>query len=190
MTFGKGAGLAALVLITVLIAGSAGWFRGGAAEPPVRGDLDRRAARRAGATDNNSTQDGDSEVLVLRMANLERRTGTYRPGRDPFRFAPKVVQQKPPPPVQKPKPTSVARKPSPPAERNPQPPSIQFKYLGSFGPDWGRIAVFVDGQEIINATVGQVLQDKFVVAEIGYESVDIGFVGFPAEPAKRLAVGG
>jgi hypothetical protein len=50
--------------------------------------------------------------------------------------------------------------------------------------------VFSDQQEIYNAHEGDVIKGRFVVVKIGYESADIGFVGFPDEPAQRLAVGG
>ena len=50
--------------------------------------------------------------------------------------------------------------------------------------------MFTDGREIFNALAGDVLQDKFIVEKIGLESADIGFVGFPEEPALRLAAGG
>ena len=37
---------------------------------------------------------------------------------------------------------------------------------------------------------GEVVEGKFIVDRIGYESVDLKFVGFPDEPAKRLPIGG
>jgi hypothetical protein len=49
--------------------------------------------------------------------------------------------------------------------------------------------VFSDGETIINALQGDVLDGKFIIASIGYESVDVKFVGFPDEPARRLAAG-
>ena len=62
-----------------------------------------------------------------------------------------------------------------------------MNYLGSFGPPEKRLAVFTDGKTIHNALEGEVLDNKFIVAHIGYESVDIQFVGFPdvARPAAR-----
>ncbi len=44
--------------------------------------------------------------------------------------------------------------------------------------------------KIYNALAGDVLEGKFIVDHIGYESVDVKFVGFPDAPAKRLAIGG
>ena len=35
-----------------------------------------------------------------------------------------------------------------------------------------------------------VLEGRFVVAHIGYESVDLGYLEFPDEPPARLPVGG
>jgi hypothetical protein len=69
---------------------------------------------------------------------------------------------------------------------------VNLRYLGSFGPERARIAVFVGpgGGEVLNAREGDVLEGKFIVERIGYESVDLKFVGFPDAPARRLAAGG
>ena len=56
---------------------------------------------------------------------------------------------------------------------------MTYRYLGSFGPDGTTIAVFSDGQTILNARQGEILQDRFIVEEIGPESVEIGYVDFP-----------
>ena len=63
-------------------------------------------------------------------------------------------------------------------------------FLGSFGPDGRKIAVFTDDDDILNALEGDVLNKKFIVGPIGYESVEMGFVGFPDAPPTRLAAGG
>ena len=70
--------------------------------------------------------------------------------------------------------------------------TVNVTYLGSFGPESKRVAVFADesGQNLYNARTGDVLEGKFIVYRIGYESVDLKFVGFPDEPARRLAIGG
>jgi hypothetical protein len=69
---------------------------------------------------------------------------------------------------------------------------VTLTYLGSFGPKSRRIAVFADesGENLYNARTGEVLEGKFIVDRIGYESVDLKFVGFPDEPARRLPIGG
>jgi hypothetical protein len=71
----------------------------------------------------------------------------------------------------------------------PQPPPVDVQYLGSFGSATAPIAVFTDGEEIFNVRQGEVIEGKFRVVRIGYESVDLSFVGFPDAPAERLPVG-
>ena len=71
----------------------------------------------------------------------------------------------------------------------PHPPEIDVRYLGSFGPRAHPIAVFADtGTNVYNAREGDTLEGKFIVQRIGYESVDLAFVGFPDVPARRLGV--
>ena len=70
----------------------------------------------------------------------------------------------------------------------PKPPEFTMEYLGLFGPPDKRIAVFSNGKTEVIAREGEVIDNKFIVARIGYESVDIRFVGFPDWPAKRLGV--
>ncbi len=129
----------------------------------------------------------DLQVEELRLAALDRRTETLVLGRDPFRF-----QAKPPPPRAKPKPgPKVAPPPAPPkGPVVPRPPVFSYRYMGSFGPKDRKIAVFSDGVVIHNAMTGEVLEEKFIVHHIGFESVDIKFVGFPDEPPLRQAAGG
>ena len=50
--------------------------------------------------------------------------------------------------------------------------------------------MFSDGAKIYNALKGDLVKDQFEVQRIGYESVDLVFVGFPNEPAVRLEIGG
>ena len=159
------------------------------------------AGRRARPAGGKEDDDPPDQVVDLRLDLLEREPRSYRPGRNPWIFPP-------PPPPPPPKPPSaaelarqqdeaerIAREQAAAAEAarlealKPKPPPFTMKYVGSFGPAGRRLAVFSDGKEIVNARQGEVLHGKFIVARIGYESVDIQFVGFPAEPPLRLAVG-
>ena len=151
------------------------------------------AGRRPSAS---RSQAAGVQVLELRLADLDRETGEYRPGRDPFRYAEPPRPVAPPRPEPKPEVTEaqerlaetrLAAAAEPP---KPKPPPIDVIYLGSFGPDERKIAVFSDDDTIYNAGVGDVVSDKFILVQIGFESVDLKFVGFPDEPAQRLAVGG
>jgi hypothetical protein len=67
---------------------------------------------------------------------------------------------------------------------------VDVVFLGSFGPDGRRIAVFSDGTDIYNVLQGGILKRVFRVDKIGFESADLGFVDFPDEPSQRLAAGG
>jgi hypothetical protein len=40
----------------------------------------------------------------------------------------------------------------------------------------------------LNARKDDVVFDRFVLRNIGYESVDVGFVGYPASVTKRLGI--
>ena len=144
------------------------------------------------------------EVLDLRVADLQARPHDYRPGRDPWRF-PEPPQPPPPPPP--PPPTAAQiRAQQEEAERLrqmqeeaarraaelaaiPKPPPFTLKYLGKFGPEERPIAVFTNGKDILNVQQGEVIEGKFIVSQIGFESVEIRFVGFPNEPSQRLPVG-
>ncbi len=145
-------------------------------------------------------------VLELDLARLAYERAVYSPGRDPFRYGPAPA----PPPDPTPKPDAAARRAAA-RERaaaagegegragrgagegrppRPRAPEINVQYLGSFGSPAERIAVFLDGEEIINAKLGDILKGQFIVQGIGFESADLGFVGFPEEPSQRLPAGG
>lgn len=139
-------------------------------------------------------------VEELRLADLEQASGQYSPGRDPFQFG----QTAQPPQSKTARDAAAARrrelrdsqakKPSPQAVRPtasaPQLPTVDVVFLGSFGPETRRLAVFSDGADIYNVLEGEILKEQFVVVRIGFESADVGFVGFPDAPAKRLEIGG
>ncbi|HVS04154.1 MAG TPA: hypothetical protein VMT16_15430, partial [Thermoanaerobaculia bacterium] len=98
----------------------------------------------------------------------------------------------PPPPRAEPPPPPPAPPPppQPTAPPRPRPPSPDhLKFLGRFGSAAQPIAVLTSGAELYNVREGDVIEGRFVIAGIGYESIDIGFVGFPDEPPKRLPVG-
>lgn len=153
------------------------------------------AVAESGGRAGGEARSGDvPEVVDLDVDKLANQPGSYHPGRDLFRFAPP-----PPPPGPTPEELAARRKQEE-AERiaqqqvpavppPPQPPPIDLTYLGSFGRTGRRIAVFSDGENIYNALQGDVLEGKFIVADIGYESVLIRFVGFPEAAPRRLAPG-
>ncbi len=173
-----------LVLIGVGVRGLRELASGGVGGA-ARSAAPARAERQSGAS--------IGEVVDLRLEDLAIRAGRYSPGRDPFRFGQRP-RPAPPPPVPREEEEApheaLEQAVAPPAPTGPQPPPVDVVYLGSFGPRHRPLAVFSDGSDIYNALQGDVLKEKFIVEQVGYESVDLGFVGFPDAPPQRLAVGG
>ena len=132
---------------------------------------------------------GEARVAELEVARLEAEPRDYAPGRDPFRYYDPPRPAPPPPPPPPPVEAVVADE-APPPDLGPPLPEIELTYLGSFGPAGRPIAVLTNGDTIYNAVEGDVVQGQFVVAHIGFESVDLAYVDFPDEPPARLAVGG
>jgi hypothetical protein len=167
------------------------------AEGPVRARPLPRARR------SGQPEEDPERVAELRLADLQRVPPSYSPGRDPWRF---VDPPPPPPPPPPPGPTPEQLRAMEEARlraeeearrlaearaieaAKPKPPEFTLQYLGNIGTANRRIAVFSDGKREYIRQEGQVLDGKFIVARIGYESVDIKYVNFPDEPAKRLGV--
>lgn len=139
----------------------------------------------------------ETQVEDLALERMAAESKTLEIGRDPWRYgvAPRPPRPEPPPRrALRPEP-AVVRKP-PPARPSgppppPPPPPVDVEFLGSFGPENRRIAVF-EGEEnvVINALVGDLVNGKFRVVAIGLESVDLGFEGFPDAPPERLGIKG
>jgi hypothetical protein len=73
----------------------------------------------------------------------------------------------------------------------PPPPPFDREYIGHFGPADLQIVAFRSNgggsgiTRIEVARVGDVIDDKFIVRDIGFESVEIGFVGYdPSEDTR------
>ena len=79
--------------------------------------------------------------------------------------------------------------PPPPPPPKPVPPAFNYRYIGTFGSAASPIATFTREGEIVNARVGETIDGKFILRGIGLESVEIGFVGFPPDERRRIAVG-
>lgn len=78
--------------------------------------------------------------------------------------------------------------PPPPPTPTPRPPDIAFKFLGTFGPKEHPIAVVQQGDQVMNVRTGDTLFGKFILKKVGYESIDVGFVGFPESETRRLGI--
>ena len=131
-------------------------------------------------------------LATLHLASLDRTSpGSATGGRDLWRFIDPPARHPETLPVHKALPPIQPADPQPPSPTvtaAPAPPELSLEYLGNFGPSQRKIAVFSNGKEIYNAQEGDVIDGKFIVARIGYESVDVRFVEFPEVPAQRVGV--
>lgn len=105
--------------------------------------------------------------------------------REPTRRPPPTPTPAPPGPGD---PRYIGPLPPPPPTPTPRPPEISFKFLGTFGPKDHAIAVVQLGDQTFNARAGDTLFGKFVLRKVGYESIDVGFVGFPESETRRLGI--
>jgi len=158
-------------------------------------------ARPRPTRESHTARPGD-RVAVLKMASLDHIPTDAKAGRDPWRF----VDPPPPPPPPVHIPTAAELREMELARQRaaaaaaaaaaeaarlaaiPKPPEFTLEYLGNFGPPSRKIAVFSNGKRIVNAQEGQVLEKDFIVARIGYESVDIKYVKFPEVQPKRIGL--
>lgn len=160
--------------------------------------------RSQGATDGTVGSTLDlPEVVELRLEDLEKVAGRFSPGRDPFRFAEGGAMETEPTEddneaAEREAAAQEALRLAMEAQRRqgdatssrPVLPDFDLKFLGSFGTREKHLAVFTDGVEIFNVLEGGVLKGHFVIRQIGFESVDVGYLDYPDVPAIRLAVGG
>ncbi len=134
------------------------------------------------------------EVVELRLDLLSRVDKKSSPniGRDPWRYGQIVSRiDTPPPPPPKPKkvePPKVVEK----EDEGPRLPSLSgISFLGSFGPDYKRVAVFKFGDGTLEIVPeGDTFGREFIVRRVDYEWVEIGFVNFPNAPTRKIFVGG
>ncbi|HTR05038.1 MAG TPA: hypothetical protein VMN82_17775 [Thermoanaerobaculia bacterium] len=162
-------------------AGGEGGEDGGGAPAPARG-------RRAPVKEINP-----DDVPVLDVADFAPPASKANadPGRDLFGLSE---------PTRKPMPTAtpappapgdvrfVGPLPPPPPTPTPKPPDIAFKFIGTFGPKDHPIAVVQQGDQVLNVRTGDKLFGKFILKKVGYESIDVGFVGFPETETRRLGI--
>ena len=130
------------------------------------------------------------EIPPLTTRDLEPhlRGGAVDTGRDLFDFREPTPT---PPPVPTPAPTipPTFGPPGPPtATPLPVPPNVVFQLIGIFGPKEQPIAVLRAGDQITNARKGDVVFGQFKIQNVGYESIDVGFVGFPPDETRRLPI--
>ena len=156
---------------------------------------DRVAARsRVRAPREKKIAPEDVPIVTMEDLSPPRSRHAGEQGRNIFDFRVPTVPPPPtptPPPPPPPEPGSVAfigPLPPPAPTPTPLPPDINFKFIGTFGPKDQPIAALLQGDQLLNARVGDVVFGRFILRNIGYESVDVGFVGYPPSSTKRLGI--
>ena len=115
-------------------------------------------------------------------------------GRNPFAYGPKPTPTPAPPrPTQPPRPTRPPRPTPTPrlihtgdGRTLPPPPPFRDTFIGYFGPPDRMVAVFRNGKKVKVQVEGGVLDDKFIIRHVGFQSVEIGYVGYPKEVTTRV----
>lgn len=165
------------------------------AAPGASADEDRPGPGRA-----RERSDGKKvlpeDVPIITSRDLEPLRGQRESGagrnifdqRPPTPIPPPTPTKAPPPPPPPGSQEFVGPLPPPPPTPTPAPPEIAFKFIGSFGPKDRPFAVLTQGDQIVNARQGDVVFERFIVRRVGYESVDVGFVGFRPTETRRLGI--
>jgi hypothetical protein len=186
------------VLAVLLVLAVARWSSSGPKGPETEGRTAaaRPAAGPRPAAGRRAAAVSPDEVPLLSPEDLRprSRSGSAEASRDlfdvrePTHRPPPTPTPAPPPPPPPGDPRFIGPLPPPPPTPTPAPPPIPFKFIGSFGPRERPIAVLVAGDSIVNARSGDVVFERFILRRVGYESVDVGFVGFPESQSRRLGI--
>jgi hypothetical protein len=190
--------LAVFLVLFVFVKWSGSGSRSLASRAPSAGgalDPDKDGPAPAARRGRGPTPVSPDEIQALSPEDLRPRLrGSVITERDLFdvreptkRPTPTPTPAPPPPP-----PPGAAEfvgpLPAPTPTPTPAPPPIPFKFMGSFGPRERPIAVLVAGDRIVNARAGDTVFERFVLKKVGYESIDVEFLGFPYAPSKRLGI--
>jgi len=168
------------------------------AEPPPAppGAVEGNAPRPASGRRPSQGAANPQEVPLITERDLAPLAGGGggSTGRDLFDFreptarpAP-VPTPAPPPPPGPGQPGFVGPLPPPAPTPTPVPPDPPFKLIGIFGTREDPIAALQVGEDTHTARAGEVMLGRWIIRKVGYESIDIGFVGYPVTETRRLAI--
>jgi hypothetical protein len=190
-----GAALLGLLLLLVIPSRPSG------VAPPqttARADVSAVGEESSSATKFNRKTDSKvrpEDIPAIDIARISDRPAIApNASRDLFRFKEPPPRPPPPPVPPAPKPILagdprfIGALPLPPPPPPPVPPAIPFQFTGTFGSARSPIAVIVEGDRLSVVRKGDVVNNRFIIRRVGYESLDIGFVGFPETETRRLPI--
>lgn len=128
--------------------------------PPSQEELDRLAAERAAREEAERLKREEAERL---RAEAQRRL------EEQARLAARNAT--PPPPA---------------APAKPVPPNVNVKFIGVIGDPEDKIAIFLDKDDFILAKEGDTVKDDFVVQQISYDTLRMGFTDPRFEGESRI----
>ena len=166
----------------------------GPAPPGIEEDRPAASRPRPRSAKEKSVSPADVPDISPDDLNPPRARATGTVGRNIFDLRAPTLPPPPTPTAAPPPPPGpgslafVGPLPPPGPTPTPVPPDINFKFIGTFGPRDNPIAVLVLGDQLLNAHAGDVVFDRFILRYIGYESVDVGFVGYAPTVSKRLGI--
>lgn len=191
------------VLAIVLVLAVVRWRPGGGAAPSPAAPAARRAraageatqedpgAPRGGRSKTREVSPDEVPILSAEDFTVYAGRGSSDTGRDLFELR-EPTRRPPPTPFPPPPPPGDTRfigpLPPPPPTPTPKPPEVTFKFVGTFGPKGHPIAVIQQGDLVYNVRAGDIVFDKFVIRSVGYESIDVGFVGFVETETRRIGI--
>lgn len=188
-------GVLALVLVLFVVRWTSSGRKAPDAGARIAGAAPRAESRAAGGRKAAVLSADDVPALSQEDLRSRPRRGPASSERDlfdlrePTKRPPPTPTPAPPPPPAPGDPRFVGPLPPPPPTPTPAPPPIPFKFIGSFGPRERPIAVLAAGGKIVNARTGDVVFERFILRKVGYESIDVGFLGFEEGRTKRLGIG-
>lgn len=179
--------LLAVLLVVAALGAFSLWPRGSGPTPPLRAERESRGGRAARAKVSAS----EIPAFTAQLDPGELPDGVER---NIFVFYnTPIPTPTPPPPTPTPFPAPCTARyigpcpPTPtPAPTPIIPPKVPFKVTGRFGPRERPILALEDGNRLISAREGDILDNKFILRRVNRESVDFGFVGLPKEITTRL----
>lgn len=181
--------LFALLLLMILRTGPGS---SSSAPAAVRAQGDPGEERATGFGRGKESKISPEDIPDIDSAAFSTRPGKVSPAaRDLFKFKeppPPPRKYVPPPPqyIAPNDPRFIGPRPPPPPPPPPTPPPIPFQFTGTFGPVRRPIAVILEGDRLSVVRTGDVVDEKFIIRNVGYESLDVGFVGFPEKEVRRL----
>lgn len=165
------------------------------AAPPAAGDAEVARSPIGRRPRPRAAEPGDVPLITARDLDPLVGGGGGGTGRDLFDFREPTPRPTPvPTPAPPPPPAPGERRfvgplPLPGPTPTPVPPAPPFRLIGIFGSKEQPIAVLeTPDNNTHNVRAGEVILARWIIRRVGYESIDIGFVGYPETETRRLGI--